>query len=413
MFRKVIIGIMTLGTLAFAGCAEDKDSKGSGEALKLGAAFAFTGPLAPEGLECEQASDLAVSQINAAGGILGQNLSLVKRDTQTNPALCGDIATDLIQNQNVPVIFGALSSGCTSNILDVAVPAKVLTGSAVSLSTSLTYARENNGLFFRTIGASYDAMRALAEEIVDAGYTTVTVIASDNRFTASSSDDFIAAFGALTCGSTPCTVNLRHDYSETIDPNTYDFAADMTTIMAAGSDAIFFNGYPEDGLGFLQAALAAGYTGTPYISVPMANNIGGFLDAATAAKVRWIYAPPYSGQSYNAFKASYESTYKIELASSRISEQAYDLVMIVALAMVKAGTVTDGAAIAAAIRDVSNPPGQLVYSNQYAQIVQLIESGADVDYVGASGSCDINERGDAEIVQQMMGYVNGVPTPVN
>lgn len=413
MFKVMLIGIITLGTMAFAGCAEDKDSNGAGDAIKLGAAFAFTGPLAPEGLECEQAADLAVSQINAAGGVLGQNLALVKRDTQTSPPLCGDIATDLIQNENVPVILGALASGCTSNILDVAVPANVLTASAVSLSTSLTYERDNKGLFIRSIGASYDAMLALAEEIVAAGNTSVTVVASDNRLTASSTDDFVAAFSALTCGAAPCAVNLRHDYSETIDPNTYDFASDMTTILAAGSDAVFFNGYPEDGLGFLQAALAAGYTGTPYISVPMANNIGGFLDAAVAAKVRWVYAPPYSGQSYDAFKASYESTYNLDLAGSRISEQAYDLVMIVALAMVKAGTATNGAAIAAAIRDVANPPGQMVYSNQYAQIVQMIEAGTDVDYVGASGDCDFNERGDAEIIQQVMGYVNGVPTPVN
>ncbi len=404
---SMIVLMLTLGVLAFMACGEEDAKGGGGEKVTIGVAYSFTGPLAPEGASSEQAIDLAVSQINAAGGVLGNPIALVKRDTQTTPPLCADIATDLIQNEGVSVILGAMASGCTSAILDVAVPAGVITMSNVSLSTNLTFERDNQGLFFRTVGASYDSMLALAQKIVADGNTSVAVVTSDNRLTASSTADFIAAFEALTCGTAACTVNLRHDYSETIDPATYDFASDMTTILAAGADAIFFNGYPEDGLGYLQAAVAGGYTGTPYISVPMANNIGGVLDATVADKVRWIYSPPFGGPSYNAFKAAYESTYNAELGVDRIAELAYDNLMVLAIAMARANSTTDTTAISAAIYDVANPPGQLVYSNQYTQILQLIAAGTDIDYVGASGSCDFNESGDAEQLTQVMGYSNG------
>jgi branched-chain amino acid transport system substrate-binding protein len=247
-------------------------------------------------------------------------------------------------------------------------------------------------------------MLALAEKIVSDGNESCSVIASDNGLMASSATDFIAAFESLDCGGASCTIDLRHDYSETIDTSTYDFASDIETVMAAGSDAIFFNGYPEDGLGYLQAALAAGYSNTPYISVAMGNNIGEFLDATVADEVRWIYSPPFSGKSFDFFKSAYESTYNEDLDSSHIAEQAYDMVMILAIAIAKAGTDTDSAAISEAIFEISNPPGEKVYAGQYAEIVQMVTGGTDVDYVGASGDCDFDDRGDAQTISQIMGY---------
>src|SRR6056297_2841270 len=68
--------------------------------------------------------------------------------------------------------------------------------------------------------------------------------------------------------------------------------------------------------------------------------------------------------------------------------------MIAALAIEKAGIAKDTAAIKEAIREVANPPGEVVTINEFAKGKKLISQGKDIQYVGGSGPVDFDEHGD-------------------
>ena len=75
--------------------------------------------------------------------------------------------------------------------------------------------------------------------------------------------------------------------------------------------------------------------------------------------------------------------------------QAYDAAYVAALAIQKAGRA-DRAAIRAALREVANPPGEVVGPGEWAKARALIAQGAAINYEGASGPVDFNEAGDAQ-----------------
>jgi len=68
----------------------------------------------------------------------------------------------------------------------------------------------------------------------------------------------------------------------------------------------------------------------------------------------------------------------------------YEAVIIEALAMLKAGTSTDGVAIAQAIEEVRNAPGEKIYAGDFKKARDLIWAGQDIDFDG-TGSCGIDQ----------------------
>jgi len=71
-------------------------------------------------------------------------------------------------------------------------------------------------------------------------------------------------------------------------------------------------------------------------------------------------------------------------------------VVLIALAAEKAGTTTNSAAIRDALRDVANPPGEVVGPgvDGIKKAMELIRAGKDINYEGAGGSQDFDENGD-------------------
>src|ERR1700676_2148464 len=86
--------------------------------VKVGTVMPLTGPLAPVVAGMLNAAQLAVEQLNAAGGILSCPLSLVVRDSQAQPSLAVDAAHQLIDVEGVRVIVGEVTSGGTAAVLN-------------------------------------------------------------------------------------------------------------------------------------------------------------------------------------------------------------------------------------------------------------------------------------------------------
>jgi branched-chain amino acid transport system substrate-binding protein len=81
------------------------------EPIRVGYLPALTGPSSSTGIGITRGAELAVKEINDAGGIGGRIIELVTRDTQSDPTKAVNAAAELVNQQRVEVMFGPLNSG--------------------------------------------------------------------------------------------------------------------------------------------------------------------------------------------------------------------------------------------------------------------------------------------------------------
>jgi branched-chain amino acid transport system substrate-binding protein len=91
-----------------AGGVQAADQK---EPIKIGAMFALSGPAAHIGTPTKLVAEMAVDQINKAGGINGQPLELIIGDTESDPAKAATIAKKFIFADKVAAIIGPTTTG--------------------------------------------------------------------------------------------------------------------------------------------------------------------------------------------------------------------------------------------------------------------------------------------------------------
>lgn len=84
------------------------------EPIQIGYLPAFTGPSSSTGIGIGRGTELAVKEINDAGGIKGRKLELVMRDTASEPAKAVNAVAELTQRHKVNVMWGPLNSGETA-----------------------------------------------------------------------------------------------------------------------------------------------------------------------------------------------------------------------------------------------------------------------------------------------------------
>jgi ABC-type branched-subunit amino acid transport system substrate-binding protein len=82
----------------------------SAAVVKIGLNYPKTGPYSIQGLAQLRAAEMAVEEINQAGGILGRNIELVVRDSKSKADLAKKNVEDLIDNEGVEMVFGGSSS---------------------------------------------------------------------------------------------------------------------------------------------------------------------------------------------------------------------------------------------------------------------------------------------------------------
>src|SRR5205823_590615 len=100
------------------------------------------------GAENVQAAQLAIDEINKAGGVLGTTLALVNKDDGSDAAK-GATAAQALVDLKVPVVIGAAGSSISLSVAAVLAPAKVVQISESSTSPDLTTFADD-GYLFRT-----------------------------------------------------------------------------------------------------------------------------------------------------------------------------------------------------------------------------------------------------------------------
>src|SRR3954471_9968566 len=79
--------------------------------IKIGYLPALTGPSSSTGVGMNRGTQLAVEEINNAGGVNGRKLELITRDTQSDPTKAVNAVAELTQRQKVALIWGPVNSG--------------------------------------------------------------------------------------------------------------------------------------------------------------------------------------------------------------------------------------------------------------------------------------------------------------
>ncbi|MEW6275113.1 MAG: ABC transporter substrate-binding protein [Bacillota bacterium] len=110
----VFLGTLFCIALLFAGCGQ-KSGQSQGESKKeilVGAVGAMTGPSAQLGANLRQGVDLAVEEINAAGGINGRMIKVIYRDDEADPTKSLNAVQELITKEKVVAIIGPVNTTC-------------------------------------------------------------------------------------------------------------------------------------------------------------------------------------------------------------------------------------------------------------------------------------------------------------
>lgn len=357
------------------------------DTISIGTILPRTGALAAWGQFEGQAADLAAHQVNQAGGVLGKKLVLVHRDTRTNPTSGVDAANKLVNVSKVPVMVGANSSGVTLAVARaVAIPNEVVQISVASTSPKLT-TLEDNDYLFRTCPS--DALQGVVLAKLaynDAGFRTASTIYVNNAYGQGLSDNFKKAYEELG-GEVLSTVPYNKGKA------SYD--AEIRKASEGSPDVLMLFGYPENGNTILRKAIGSGAFENYMVADGMAG-IPGVIDKVGAKHLKGTYgtvAMAPETKSLEFYKEGYEKLFGFPPQRPAFLQNAYDAVILAALAIEKAGEAT-GPGVRTNIRDVAGPPGEKIDTSELERGFELIRQGKDIDYVGAAGQMDFDENGD-------------------
>jgi len=190
--------------------AQVRSTTASTKPLKIGAIMSQTGDLADYGPPILAAIKLAIDEINASGGVVGQDVLFASADDGTTPEQGQSEARRLIDVEGVQAIIGALSSGVTQPIAEnVAAPANVLVISPASTAAAITTAKDNDFLFRTPIqdAAQADVLAKLANK---QGYDTMCILYVNTPYGQGLAEAFTKKFEALG-GAVKNSVSIEAD----------------------------------------------------------------------------------------------------------------------------------------------------------------------------------------------------------
>jgi ABC-type branched-subunit amino acid transport system substrate-binding protein len=380
----IILILVLLSTAITTSCAPQA---GGVPSLKIGQLNSFTGDLSDFGIAHRNAAQLAADHVNQAGGVQGTVVTIVARDTATNPVQGVDSARALVDIDNVVAVVGALSSGVSIAVAEsVTGPSQILQISAASTSPAITVLQDGDFLFRTTVSDAAQGviMGRLAREL---GYNTASALYINNAYGQGLAEAFKASFeteGGMVQELVP---------HESVQPT---YTSELSRATGGSPDVLVAISYPESAQIYLRESLEGGYADTFLFcdgtkSPDMNEAVG--VDKLEGTHGTAAGAPVTSAGQ--AFETAYEESFAL-VPPLPYMDTTYDAVVLIALAAEKAGTTTDSVLIRDALREVAGPPGEIVSSGAdgIRRALDLIRDGKDVNYEGAGGSQDFDENGD-------------------
>ncbi|MDE2578610.1 MAG: ABC transporter substrate-binding protein [Hyphomicrobiales bacterium] len=297
--------------------------------ITLGAVEILTGPANKYGIAIQNGFNLALDEVNKAGGVLGRPLAIAYEDSAGNKDQAINAVRNLIGSKNVPLILGPTISNEMFAAGPVANQRKV---PIVGTSTTANGITAIGPYVFRTSLPEADVIPVTLKAARDKlGVKKVAVMyANDDAFSKSGYDVMKATLEKL---------GMQTLTTETFGTKDTDFSAQMTKVKALNPDAILISALVEPASGVILAKKALGVPasvrviGGNGLNSPKLGEIAG--DAADGVIVG---SPWFIGKKdpiNEKFVADYRAKYKSD--PDQFAAQAYDTLFIVAEAIKAAG----------------------------------------------------------------------------
>ncbi len=348
--RQSLLGVLAGTALALpaitAGAADDT--------LKLGYLGGLTGYLAPYDQPSLAGVQVAVDEINKAGGIGGKiKIELVERDMRSDTAQASIMAQEMI-DEGVEVLI-------TPCDVDPSIAAGMIAQGAeipaiTSCASTPTLPATVGAYMFSNYTADNLQAAALADHSQEQGYKTAYVLLSpDTPYTQRLPEYFIVAFenkGGKVLGVSEYAMGQQ------------DFSAEVTKIanMDPKPDVIMTSAYEPDFPAFIRQLRGAGVDapvlGSDGIDSPTTFGLGELVDGVVFTNAGF----PTEGSPLAAFYKEYEAFHGAP-AETAFTATGYDMVKVIAAAVEAAGS-TDPAALRDAIdavEDVAVATGSITY----------------------------------------------------
>ncbi len=366
--------------------------------IKIGAILPLTGTLASFGPRFQVAAQMALDEVNAAGGVLGRRVELVVRDDGTNPTQGVQAANDLVA-LGVQAILGAAASGVTIPISSVTVPAQVVLISPSSTSPAITNLQDNDfvfrtappdtlqGLVLADLAAKEVAITIDGKTIQKKPYKKIAIIARNDAYGAGLAEALKKNFEAR--GGTVTALELY-------PTDTTNFSAQISAATAGNPEAISLITFDE-GEQLITQMVQAGITN--FDLLVDGNKNQDLINRIAAAIGKDILegkvgtAPALQpGPGGGAFDAEYRRRQGED--PFVFTPHSFDAIALLALAIQAAGEYS-GPAIRDNLRKVANPPGGVFTVGQLGAALSAAAAREDaVNYEGASGSVDLDAAGE-------------------
>jgi branched-chain amino acid transport system substrate-binding protein len=359
------------------GEATDGDAPMFEGQLALGTLLPQTGSLAFLGPPEFAGVDLAVQDINEAGGVGGSEVTVSHTDSGDTSTDIASQSTERLLSEDVAAIIGAASSSVSFTVLDQIVQNETIMFSPANTSPDFTTYADDN-LYFRTAPSDVLQGRVMGDLVLTDGYLDVGIMALQDPY-----GEGLAENVRLSIEGGGGTIVEEIIY----DPNAASYTAEVTQMAAANPEAIVLIGFQEtetilpeletQGIGpqevpvyFVDGNLSNSYE---FPEGFLAGNKGTLPGAETTEEFqgRLLEVNP-------------------DLEDFSYAPESYDATILIALAAIQAQSV-ESRDIADNLVAVSRDGTKCT---TFAECVELLNGGEDIDYDGASGPITFSDAGD-------------------
>lgn len=380
-FLKSLVGaaaIVAVGLPAFA-----QDTIKIGEINHYKRLAAFAGPY-------KLGIELALEEVNAAGGVLGKPLEFIFRDDQGKPGEAIKIAEELMTREGTVMLTGTILSNVGLAISSLAAEKKYVYLAAEPLADAITWSRGND-YTFRLRSSTYMQAAMLAEEAAKTDAIRYATIAPNYAY----GKDAVAAFKKALTKLKPDVEFVAEQWPALFK---IDAGAEAQAIERAKPDAIYNVTFGGDLAKFVREGGTRGLfegrnvygllSGEPEYLDPLGDEAP---EGWTVTGYPWAEITDGAGKTFvDTYMAKYDDHPRIG------SLVGYMTVQSIAAVLEKAGS-TDAEAIRAAFADlpVSTPVGDIMFRSQdhqatmgayVGQIALKDGKGTMVDWVYKDGA---------------------------
>lgn len=372
MKKRIALSFVALVSVALlAACGEVKSggsnatgTKVADKTIKIGFNFEETGATAAYGTAEQKGAQLAVEEINKAGGIDGKKLEVVDKDNKSETAEAASVTTNLVTQSKVNAVVGPATSGATAAAVSNATKAGVPLISPSATQDGLTKNQEY--LFIGTFQDNFQG-KIISKYVTEMLKAKKVVLYTDN------SSDY--AKGVAKAFRNAYKGKIVAD--EKFVAGDTDFQAALTKMKGKDFDAIVIPGYYTEAGKIVNQARGLGIDQT--IVGPDGFGDAKFVEQATpaaATNVYYVSGFTTSGEmseKAKKFIEAYKAKYKEE--PSMFAALAYDSVYMAAEAAKGAKTSVDIKDNLAKLKDFDGVTGSITIDKDHNPVKTALMIG--------------------------------------